>query len=160
MFETLRTLLGGRSVGTAPAAVDPMAMAAAALLLYAAGVDGTLDEAERQTVGRLIERRFGIADADIDRLITSADARAGTATDLYSLTRDIKNGLDEGERAQMIEMLWEVVYADGTADDYESSLVRRVAGLLYVSDVDSGAARKRVIDRLGIAEPATAGPAA
>jgi uncharacterized tellurite resistance protein B-like protein len=50
----------------------------------------------------------------------------------------------------MIEMLWEVVYADGRLDDYEANLMRRIAGLIYVSDGESGSARKRVLDRLGL----------
>ena len=48
----------------------------------------------------------------------------------------------------MIEMLWEVVYADGTLDDFESNMMRRVAGLLYVNDRESGEARKRVQARM------------
>jgi uncharacterized tellurite resistance protein B-like protein len=50
----------------------------------------------------------------------------------------------------VIEMLWEVAYADGRLHDYEASLLRRVTGLLYVSDRDSGEARKRVLARLGL----------
>lgn len=153
MFEKLRILFGTPRGAAERRDFDPMAQAAAVLLLYAAQLDGTLDAAERATVVRLLERRFGVADSDIDRLIDVADAEAGQATDLYSLTRAIKNGLDEAERTGMVEMLWEVVYADGSADDYESNLVRRVAGLLYVTDVDSGQARKRVVDRLGLADP-------
>jgi uncharacterized tellurite resistance protein B-like protein len=58
----------------------------------------------------------------------------------------------------MIEMLWEVVYADGELHDLEASLLRRVGGLLYVSDRDRGAARMRVLNRLGIADPTTEAP--
>jgi uncharacterized tellurite resistance protein B-like protein len=50
----------------------------------------------------------------------------------------------------IIEMLWEVVYADGVLHDYEANLLRRIGGLIYVSDRDRGAARKRVMKRLGI----------
>ena len=53
------------------------------------------------------------------------------------------------ERVGILELLWEVVYADGTLHDYEASLLRRVAGLLYVSDRESGEARLRVMGRLG-----------
>ena len=54
------------------------------------------------------------------------------------------------ERVKIIEMLWEVAYADGVVHHYEANLIRRINGLLYVSDRDSGAARKRVAARLGI----------
>ena len=49
-------------------------------------------------------------------------------------------------------MLWEVVYADGIAHAYEANLLRRIGGLLYAPDRDQGAARKRVLARLGIAD--------
>jgi len=49
-----------------------------------------------------------------------------------------------------VEMLWEVVYADGVLHDYEANLLRRIGGLIYVSDMDRGNARKRVMTRLGI----------
>jgi hypothetical protein len=61
------------------------------------------------------------------------------------VTRIINNRLPPEQRVAVIEMLWQVVYADGSVDDYESNLVRRVAGLLHVSDRDAGEARKRAI---------------
>jgi uncharacterized tellurite resistance protein B-like protein len=54
------------------------------------------------------------------------------------------------ERVAIIEMLWEVVYADGTLHEYEASLLRRVCGLIYVTDQDSGTARKRVLEKMGL----------
>ena len=69
---------------------------------------------------------------------------------LYAFTRVVKDRFDEIERVDMIEMLWEVAFADGHADDFEHNLIQRVAGLIYVSDRDRGAARKRVMARLGI----------
>ena len=55
------------------------------------------------------------------------------------------------ERVELMEMLWQVAYADGELDDFEANLLRRVAGLIHVSDRDSGAARKRAMARLGLA---------
>ena len=52
------------------------------------------------------------------------------------------------ERIELIEMIWEVVYADGELHDYEANLLRRLGGLLYVSDRERGDARKRVLARL------------
>ena len=73
---------------------------------------------------------------------------AGSSTQLYGFTRMINDSLEPEERATILEMLWEVAYADGEVHPYESNLVRRVAGLLHVTDRDSGAARKRVVERL------------
>ena len=74
------------------------------------------------------------------------------STQLYAFTRVIQERFSDEERIGMIEMLWEVAYADGHLHEYESSLVRRVSGLIYVADRDSGAARKRVRQRLEAAE--------
>jgi uncharacterized tellurite resistance protein B-like protein len=68
----------------------------------------------------------------------------------HGFTTAIKDGFEPAERVELIEMLWEVVYADGQLHDYEASLLRRIAGLLYVSDRNSGEARKRVLARLGM----------
>ncbi|MFO1155005.1 MAG: TerB family tellurite resistance protein [Rhodospirillales bacterium] len=127
---------------------EPLAFSAAALMLYAAQLDGSIDDAEYRTVADLLETRFGLGPTEAKDLIASAGARAEAATDLYSLTRLIKDGFSAEQRTGIIEMLWEVVYSDGHVDPYESNLVRRIAGLLYVSDVESGAARKRVVGGL------------
>ncbi len=151
----LQTLFAGAEGDGEPPSEVPLTAAAAALLLYAAQLDGTIDEAENRTVGELLETRFGLDPAQAEELIVRAGARAEEATDLYSLTRHIKDGLSAEQRTGIIEMLWEVVFSDGTVDPFEANLVRRVAGLLYVSDVESGAARKRVIDRLAQRRPLT-----
>jgi uncharacterized tellurite resistance protein B-like protein len=150
MLERLRAMLGASAGGAEPPPADHLTLCAAVLMVYAAQLDGRLDEAERQVVAALLQKRFALAPAAAAALVEDADRRARETTDLYSLTRDIKDGLELAERIGVIEMLWQVVYADGMVNAYESNLVRRVAGLLYVSDVESGAARKRVADRLGI----------
>ena len=77
------------------------------------------------------------------------------SSDLYGFTRIIKDNFSEEERIRMIEMLWEVAYSDGERHHFEANLVRRVAGLIYVSDRESGEARKRVFKTLGLNEPPT-----
>lgn len=70
------------------------------------------------------------------------------SSQLYPFIRLAVEKLDEQERIQLIEMMWEVAYADGVLDPDEDALLRRVAGLLYISDRDRGEARKRVLRRL------------
>jgi uncharacterized tellurite resistance protein B-like protein len=72
-----------------------------------------------------------------------------------SFTRTIKDGYSPEDRVEIIEMLWEVAYADGVLHDYEANLLRRVGGLIYVSDQDRGDARKRVLTRMGLADKVT-----
>lgn len=124
--------------------------AAAALLVEAAALDGHFDAAERATIARLLKERFSLSDAEVRDLIVEAEGIVANANELYTLSRAVKDGLAYEERVEIIEMLWHVAYADGHLHDFEANLVRRLAGLLYVSDRDSGEARKRVLAGLGL----------
>ena len=84
-------------------------------------------------------------------LLARAERTATESVAWQGLTHTLKESLAPAERIEILEMLWEVAYADGPLHDYEASLLRRVAGLLYVSDRDNGEARLRVMAKLGIA---------
>ncbi len=133
---------------SAAAGIDELHLAAAALLAEAALGDDRFDDVERVAIGRLVRERFGLAEADADRLVEAAERLASDSTHLLRFTRQIKDNFSPAERVELIEMIWEVVYADGELHDYEDSLLRRIAGLIYVSDRDRGAARKRALERL------------
>ncbi len=127
---------------------DQLHIASAALLVEAAGMDGHFDETERVTIRAILQSRFDLDDEVAEELIEEGSRAASSSTQLYGFTRMINDSLEPEERAMILEMLWEVAYADGEVHPYESNLVRRVAGLLHVTDRDSGAARKRVVQRL------------
>ncbi|HUT50128.1 MAG TPA: TerB family tellurite resistance protein [Alphaproteobacteria bacterium] len=151
MLERIRAFLrDGGEAGSGGTGPDDLSLAVAGLLVEAAHQDGVFDEAERATIGRLLEDRLALKSEEAAALIADADAKVQGASDLWSFAQVIKNRFDHDERVRMIEMLWEVVYADGELHDYEANLMRRVAGLVYVSDAESGSARKRVLGRLGI----------
>ena len=120
-----------------------------------------IDAAERQAVAEQLSACFHLDGEETDALIEAARTTVEDSTQLYPFTRVITDRFSDTERIRMIEMLWSVAYADGRLHDYEASLVRRVAGLIYVADRDNGAARKRVLRRLGLATtddaPAPAG---
>lgn len=129
--------------------VDEFHLAAAALLVEAASVDGDFDADERARVTEFAERGLGLSDEEAQTLLTAAETVAGSATQLFGFTSAIKNGFSYEERVELVETLWEVVYADGKADAYEQQLMRRIGGLIYVTDRDRGLARKRVLNRIG-----------
>ncbi|WP_420403891.1 TerB family tellurite resistance protein [Nisaea sp.] len=132
--------------------LDGAAEAVATLLVKAASLDGDFGAEERRTVEELLARRFGLAETDVRRLIDDAHREMEQSVDFYSYTRVIRDEFDHEKRVELMEMLWEVAYADGVLHDHEASLMRRVTGLVYVSDQESGAARKRVMQKLGLAE--------
>lgn len=133
-----------------PLAQDDLKLAAAALLVEAAVMDGNFDDAERTVVTRLLTERFTLDAAEVQELLSQAEATIANANELYTLTRTVKDNFEHTERIGLIEMLWEVAYADGELHDYESNLVRRLAGLLYVSDRESGEARNRILDKIAL----------
>ncbi len=151
MIDKIRKLILGSesSGGQIPVSDEPEA-AAAALLVEAALIDGTFDDAERKTVSKLLSSRFDVSAEDIENLLTEAETKVNAAVELHGFARRAKEVFDHDARIDLIEMLWEVVYADGVVHDYEANLVRRLGGLLHVADRDSGAARKRVLQRLDI----------
>jgi uncharacterized tellurite resistance protein B-like protein len=130
--------------------VDATRFACAVLLAEAGLLDGSLDGDERTSIEHLLGKRFELDAAAAAALLDRALIEAQRSTELYGHARTIKDDFTYEERVELMEMLWEVVYADGELHDYESNLMRRLAGLLYVEDQDSGAARKRVLERLGL----------
>lgn len=149
MSEFLNALLGrppeAAADGTAP---EPGLLAAVALLVEAARLDGTFSADERARIARLLERRFGLARDTAAGLLAEAEAAAEASADWQGFTSAVKERFDHAGRVGLIEMLWEVAYADGKLHDYEASLIRRVVGLLYVSGGESAEARGRALARL------------
>ena len=152
MLNRIKTLFNGSDEAAAEplSREDQLQLAAAALLVESAHMDGAFDGDERLSIGALLKSRFELSDAECSTLIEEADQAVRETGQLYAFTRIVKDRFDEAERVDMIEMLWEVAFADGHADDFEHNLIQRVAGLIYVSDRDRGNARKRVMARLGI----------
>lgn len=150
MIGMFKDLLSRRDHTADPGA--RIRLAAAALLVEAASLDGHLDESERIRILKLLRDRFGLGAEDAERLFAEAVAETERSVQLVGFTRTIKDAFDYDERVRLIEMLWEVAYADGHLHDYEANLVRRIAGLVYVADQDSGAARKRAMGRLNLGE--------
>ena len=154
MLDRIKTLLTGTTADSGGRAEDPeearLRSAAAVLLVEAASLDGELDAQEREAIAQILSERFDLTATEVEELTAAAEHRASETVELYSLTRVLKDSLSPAERIEIVEMLWAVAYADGELHHYEDSLVRRVAGLLYVEDRDRGAARKRVLAQLGI----------
>ena len=158
MIDRIKTLLRGADAdGAAPVEAEAPKLAAAALLVEAACMDGHFDGDERDAVCAALGAHFGLSDAETHTLIEEAEAAHHEATDLHRFTRAINDRYDHADRLAVMEMLWEVVYADGRLHAYEANLIRRVGGLLHITDRERGEARKRVLARVGQgAERATA----
>lgn len=154
MFSKIADLLRGNGPVKADAPHphhDPAAdarFACACLLIEAAAMDGDFDAEERTRIALILAEDFDLDGPQVQVLMD--DARAASADDggIYRFTRRLKDATTPEERPNYIEMMWEVVLADGALDPLEDQLIRRVAGLIGVSDQDRGAARKRAEERL------------
>jgi uncharacterized tellurite resistance protein B-like protein len=111
-------------------------LAATALLIHVISLDGEPSEVERRKLHSLIESRFGLDPGTADQLIKSATLAEGEAVDLYHFTSVIMREVDEEGRLRIVEMMWELVFADGTVSEFEDNVVWRAADLLGISSRD------------------------
>ena len=130
-------------------AEDDYRLAAAAMLVHAAAIDGEMSQSERDKLHAVIKQRFALDDATTDELITKATAAEHEAVDLYHFTHQLNRALDDDGRAKVVEMMWEIVYADGRRDELEDNLLWRAADLLGVSQQERIELRRRIAKEAG-----------
>jgi uncharacterized tellurite resistance protein B-like protein len=147
MFEAIRSFVAELADGNKTAGSfgdNDYRLAFAALLVHAASVDGEFSEIERGKLIALLKRRFDLDDTQAQELIEKATAADQKAVDLFHFTHLLNGTLDDEGRLRMIEMMWEIAYADGAVSAYEDNLIWRVADLLGVSSTERIALRQRV----------------
>lgn len=147
MLDRIKALLtqGGFRREAVPPRFSEQDVAVAALLLEAATADGDYGDVEHAALRELIMRKMTLPQVEADALLDAARLRQQDAVEIFSFTRAANQGMDENERGGLVEMLWEVVYADGVLDEYEDRLIRSVAALLHVPDRVRAEARQRVL---------------
>ena len=102
----------------------------AALLIHTAKIDEAYDEKEKDIIKKtLIE--LGAERSNIDKLISDATIIEENSNQILDFTREVKNA-PESDKIRIVESLWRIIYADENADIYETNLMRRLAGLLYI----------------------------
>jgi uncharacterized tellurite resistance protein B-like protein len=116
------------------------------LLLRAANIDGKKDEQEIEAIKRLIIKQFNYDEEKADILITSASEKEESSADLFEWSKIINDHYDLDSKKIVFRMMCEIICADGLIDPFESNLIRRLSGLLYISDKDAGAIKKKVMN--------------
>ena len=127
-----------------------LARTVAALLVEAAMADGEIDKIEHAHIRQMLETQLDLSVDDAELMLAQSVASHEDRIEIHSLTQHIRYDTNSEDRAVILEMLWMVVLADGNLDAHESQLMRRLAGLLFVDDVESGMAAKRARHRLGL----------
>lgn len=150
MIDRLFAWLTDGDTSTGPG-MDELQLAVAALLLEAAVVvDGHFDPEERQVVRRVLARAFSLTPAAAQDLVAAAERRVEASAQLFGFTSTVNERVNRERKIEIIEMLWEVAYADRVLDPLEDTLLRRIAGLIDVTDHERGEAKRRVLQRLGL----------
>lgn len=157
MFDSIRSALGlgksaagGDTDADAPGLnLDDARIAAAALAVHVIAVDGVVEESERTTLRQSLSREFSLSETDTAALIEIAQERDRDAVDLYGFTSVLNRRMDEDGRLRVVEMLWEMVYADGTVHEFEDNTLWRIAELLHVPPRERIRLRKLVEGQRG-----------
>ncbi len=147
MLDALKSFLSEFGEGTKnPAAFesDDYRLAAAALLIHVMSIDGQEKEQEHDKLRAILRKQFDLDNKQTDALIEAATAADREAIDLYRFTSLLNRSLDEAGRLRIVEMMWQIVYADGKVNEFEDNMIWRAADLLHVSSRDRIEMRRRV----------------
>ena len=118
-------------------------MLIAALLIHAAKIDENYTNSEKEIIKKALVNLNLVKLNEVEKLLNIAEEKEKESNQIIEFTKEIKNNPMEF-RLKIIEILWKIVYSDSFSDNYESNLIRRVCGLLYVSDKDSGTIKLKI----------------
>lgn len=122
-------------------------LAVAAVLVHIVAVDGVITEDEKRRLREVLADEYNLSPKETELLVKEATRRDDDAVDLYGFTSVLKRELDEEGRAKVVELMWEIVYADGEVSEFEDNVVWRVAELIGISTRDRVLIRKRIEER-------------
>ena len=113
------------------------------LLIHAAKIDENYSEPEKKIIIKAIMELNKVGLDEAEKLLKVAEKKEEESNQIVEFTKEVKKYSMEF-RLKVIEIIWKIVYSDGTSDNYETNLVRRICGLLYISDKDSGIIKTRI----------------
>ena len=114
----------------------------ASLLIHAAKIDENYTDIEKKIIKKAVMQLSQIGTNEAEKLLKDAEKKEEESNQIVEFTREIKKYSMEF-RLKIIEIIWKIVYSDGASDNYETNLIRRICGLLYVSDKDNGIIKMR-----------------
>lgn len=147
MIDRLLDLLGGTAAGREAPSEE---LSVALLLLELAHADFEFAAVEQARIRELLAQRYPLDPAQLEALLQQAQGAGRDAVSLYDYARAINQRFDAAAKYQLMEMLWEVAWADGRLDPNEEYLLRKLAVLLYIPDPDYIRAKLAVMQRRGI----------
>jgi len=118
----------------------------AALLVHAAKIDENYSNKEKEIIKRTLSELF-LEEKNIEEILKKAENIESQSNQILDFTKEIKN-LNEERKKKIIETLWKIIYSDNLSDIYESNLMRRLTGLLYLDPKIVGDLKKKIISNL------------
>ncbi len=118
------------------------------LMIEAAYTDGQIDENELNKIKSSLINIFEEDPNEVNLVLDEAIKNKNNSKSLHHYTSFINKNFTADKKLLLVEALWEIVLSDGEIHDFESNLIRRLAGLLYINDVSSGNAKKRALDKI------------
>ena len=118
------------------------------LMVEAAYTDGSIDIEEIEKIKSVLVDSFKEDPLEVENILNKSINNKNNSKSLFYYTSKINKEYTKEKKIILIETLWEIVLSDNEIHEYESSLIRRLSGLLYISDVDSGNAKKRALNRI------------
>ena len=154
MFSTVKSWLGQSKDNAVKVTTEnfELAQLVTGLLVEAAGADGQIADDESSLISEIIAAQFELSEPEMATILDEAVNDFHDRIEIHSLMRQLRDVADYEERVGVLELVWMVVLSDNRLDKIEAQLMRRLAGLLFISDVDSGLAARTARKRLGIAE--------
>lgn len=134
MKKILLQFLAIESIESDPINLEQaLRVATAVLLIEVTRADFIVQTSEKARMRQLLEQQFGLSAAELGALMDEAEADADRLVSIQHTTRLLNEHYDHAMKLRVIEMMWQLVYADGAKDHYEEHLIRQVADLLYIS---------------------------
>jgi uncharacterized tellurite resistance protein B-like protein len=124
--------LPGAETGQDGSNGDDPRVAAAALLTHIMDADGEQTESERTMLSTLLSQTYGISGSDLEKLLAAGEEAHRDAVDLYAFTSVLNRHLDREGKLELIALMWDLVYSDGSMHEIEDNIVWRVAELIHV----------------------------
>ncbi|NND81054.1 MAG: TerB family tellurite resistance protein [Gammaproteobacteria bacterium] len=152
MFKSLKELFQKKVVEQESTLSEEqeLQLAAAVLMFELIRCDGSTDKVELNYMAEILRNQFNLSDADLDELFKLAKKSAEDATDLHRFTRAICDKWGNSRRMKLLENLWMISLADEEIDAHERHLVRKVAGLMYLTESQIVQSRENAKRRLNI----------
>ena len=144
MFDKLKSIFD-KKIKEENEQFDTIQIAISTLMIQTAVYDGVFDEQEKSEILELIKKYFNFSEDQKLSLFKIAMKVNDDSNDMQQFTRTLNDNLSEEEKLNIIEMLWRIIISDGHIDDYENALIRKISGLLYISDKDVGRIKKKLI---------------